>query len=147
MPLLDAMIYGYRQILAAGVELTRRSKVNFGAGLLAVDNPTTGCTDVTAPGGGGVAAPVAISAYEIDWEAGDVFYKVLGAGAQAFTFANATDGQVIIVEVTGAASTLTWPTTKWAGGVPPTQTASGTDIYTFVKRGSAVYGSVVQDMA
>ena len=42
---------------------------------------------------------------------------------------------------------LTWPTVKWAGGVVPTQTASGTDVYTFIKRGANVFGSVVQAMA
>ncbi len=90
---------------------------------------------------------VAISAYDIDWSAGSVFYKTLGAGAQVFTFSNAADGMTIIVEVTGAASTLTWPSVKWPGGVAPTQTASGTDIYTFVKRGSTIYGAVNQAMA
>jgi len=91
--------------------------------------------------------PVEIAALAIDWSRGDVFFKTLAAGANVFTFANAANGQVIIVEVTGAASTLTWPTVKWAGGVVPTQTASGTDVYTFVKRGSNIFGSVVQAMA
>mgnify|MGYP006330750103 FL=1 len=54
---------------------------------------------------------------------------------------------VIVVRVTGAASTLTWPTVKWAGGVAPTQTASGIDVYTFVHDGTSIYGSVVQAMA
>ncbi len=90
---------------------------------------------------------VSVSSYAIDWSLGGVFYKTLGAGAQVFTFSNATDGWCIVVEVTGAASTLTWPTVLWAGGVAPTQTASGTDIYTFVKRGSNIFGSVVQAMA
>ena len=94
-----------------------------------------------------VKEPVAISALNINWSLGDVFFKTLAAGASVFTFTNTTDGQVIIVEVTGAASTLTWPTVKWAGGVAPTQTASGTDVYTFVKRGSSIFGSVVQAMA
>jgi len=99
---------------------------------------------ISGVGGGG---SVAIAAYAIDWSLGAVFYKTLGAGAQVFTFANVTDGQTIVVEVTGAASTLTWPTVKWAGGVVPTQTASGTDVYTFIKRGANVFGSVVQAMA
>ncbi len=85
---------------------------------------------------------VAVSAYEIDWSAGDVFTKTLGAGAQVFTFANAADGMSINVIVTGSASTLTWPTVTWLnGGVSPTQTASGTDVYTFIKAGSTIYGN------
>lgn len=89
----------------------------------------------------------AISAYDIDWSQGTVFSKTLGAGAQVFTFSNTTGGRLIIVRVTGAASTLTWPTVKWAGGTPPTQTASGIDVYTFFHDGTSIYGSVVQDMS
>ncbi len=96
---------------------------------------------------GNVDGSVAVSAYAIDWSLGTVFYKTLGAGAQVFTFSNAADGMCIVVEVTGSASTLTWPTVLWPGGVAPTQTASGTDIYTFIQRGSNVFGSVVQDMS
>lgn len=46
MSFLDTLIYGYRTILANAVEVTRRSKLNFGPGMTAVDNPSTGCTDV-----------------------------------------------------------------------------------------------------
>ena len=90
---------------------------------------------------------VAVSAFDIDWSAGSVFTKTLAAGATALTFSNATSGKVIVVRITGAASTLTWPTVRWAAGTPPTQTASGTDVYTFVHDGTNIYGSVVQAMA
>jgi hypothetical protein len=50
---LDALIYGIRDTYAAGVLLTKRSAINFGSGLTAVDNPGTGRTDVTSS----VAAP------------------------------------------------------------------------------------------
>lgn len=92
-------------------------------------------------------AAIAVAALEIDWALGAVFAKTLAAGANTFTFANAASGMVIVVRVTGAASTLTWPTVKWAGGVAPTQTASGIDVYTFVHDGTSIYGSVVQAMA
>lgn len=92
-------------------------------------------------------AAVAVSAMAIDWSLGQVFTKTLAAGANTFTFSNQASGMVIVVRVTGAASTLTWPTVKWAGGVAPTQTASGTDVYTFVHDGTSIYGSVVQAMA
>lgn len=42
---------------------------------------------------------------------------------------------------------VTWPTVSWPGGTPPTQTASGVDVYTFVNDGSTIYGSVVQNMS
>ena len=92
-------------------------------------------------------ATVAVAAMEIDWALGPVHTKTLAAGANTFTFANQASGMVVVVRVTGAASTLTWPTVKWPGGVAPTQTASGTDVYTFVHDGTSIYGSVVQAMA
>lgn len=90
---------------------------------------------------------IAVAAMAIDWSLGQVFTKTLAAGANTFTFSNQASGMVIVVRVTGAASTLTWPTVKWAGGVAPTQTASGIDVYTFVHDGTSIYGSVVQAMA
>ncbi len=92
-------------------------------------------------------AAVAVAAMEIDWTLGQVFTKTLEAGANTFTFANAASGMCVVVRVTGAASTLTWPTVKWAGGTPPTQSASGIDVYTFIHDGTSIYGSVVQAMA
>ncbi len=92
-------------------------------------------------------AAIAVAALEIDWALGAVFTKTLAAGANTFTFSNQASGMVIVVRVTGAASTLTWPTVKWAGGAAPTQTASGIDVYTFVHDGTSIYGSVVQAMA
>lgn len=92
-------------------------------------------------------AAVAVAAMAIDWSLGAVFTKTLAAGGNTFTFSNQASGMVIVVRVTGAASTLTWPTVLWAGGVAPTQTASGTDVYTFVHDGTNIYGSVVQAMA
>ncbi len=89
----------------------------------------------------------AVSALEIDWSSGGVFTKTLSAGSNTFTFANASSGKMIVVRLTGAASTVTWPTVLWAGGTPPTQTASGKDVYTFVHDGSDIYGSVVQDFS
>ena len=81
-------------------------------------------------------AAIAVAALEIDWALGAVFTKTLAAGANTFTFSNQASGMVIVVRVTGAASTLTWPTVKWAGGAAPTQTASGIDVYTFVHDGT-----------
>lgn len=96
---------------------------------------------------GSTGASVAVGALEINWAAGNVFTKTLSAGGNTFTFANSASGQVIIVILTGAASTVTWPSVEWSGGVAPTQTASGVDVYTFVKAGSTIYGSVVQAMS
>lgn len=92
-------------------------------------------------------AAQAISALSIDWATGTVFTKTLSAGGNTFTFANAASGMCISVRLTGAASTVTWPTVKWASGAAPAQTASGTDVYTFVHDGTSIYGSAVQAMA
>lgn len=89
----------------------------------------------------------AMAALSVDWSKGTVFTKTLAAGGNTITFANALDGQTISVILTGAASTVTWPTVKWSGGTAPTQTSSGTDVYTFIKAGSTIYGSVVQNMS
>ncbi len=143
MSLLDVLLRKVIQI-ASGAKLTERGTWNFISGVSGVDNEITGATDLTVHGNG---PSVAVAAYAIDWSLANVFSKTLGAGAQVFTFLNATDGQVIVVEVTGATSTLTWPTVKWPAGTPPTQTTAGTDIYTFVKVGTTIFGSVVQAMA
>ncbi len=81
----------------------------------------------------------------INWTSAGVFSITLAAGANALTFSSAASGMCIMVRVTGAASTLTWPTVKWPGGVVPTQTASGRDIYTFVHDGTDIYGTVSPD--
>ena len=92
-------------------------------------------------------AAQAVTALSIDWNAGAVFTKTLAAGSNTFTFANASGGKVIMVRLAGAGSTVTWPTVKWPGGTVPTQTASGTDVYTFMHDGTSIYGSVQRAMA
>jgi len=168
MSLLDTLIYGYRTVYSAAAEITRRNKLNFSGGLSASDNAATGMTDVvgTAATSGGAGmmsaadktkldgmqaqgASVAIAALEINWSLGGVFSKTLAAGANVFTFANATDGWLISVDLTsnGGGSTVTWPTVLWTGGVAPTQTSTGRDLYTFVKRGSGIIGTVYPNVS
>lgn len=76
-----------------------------------------------------------------------MFSKTLSANT-TFTFSNANDGDHIVVAITNTASnyTVTWPTVKWSGGSPPTETVGAkTDVITFVKFGSLIYGSPVQN--
>jgi hypothetical protein len=121
-------------------------------------NPNNGDVPVWSTAGnrwlpkpvGGPVSPIpafAIPALDIDWSQASVFTKTLAAGASVFTFSNAVSGAVIVVRVTGAASTLTWPAVRWAGGAAPVQTAAGNDVYTFVHDGANIYGSVVQNMS
>lgn len=86
---------------------------------------------------------------DIDWSLAGVYTQTLANGATTFTFSNDTDGWLITVILTGDAggSTVTWPAVAWAGGAPPTQTPTGTDVYTFVKAGTTIYGSVVADLS
>lgn len=93
------------------------------------------------------AATKTISASAIDWSLSGTYSKALAANT-TFTFSNAVDGKTIVVALTNTASnwTVTWPTVIWSGGSPPTQTIGAkTDVYTFVKIGSTIYGSVVQN--
>ncbi len=103
------------------------------------------------PSGYTPPAPAAVSALDIDWTEADIFYKDLSAGANAITFSNAGSGRyVITVRLTGnvGSSTVTWPAgVQWAGGAEPTQSPTGTDVYTFVHDGTTIFGSVVQDFS
>lgn len=89
-----------------------------------------------------------ISGTDIDWSLGQVFTKSI-SGNTTFTFSGATVSKSIIVEVISSGSyTVDFPAAvKWAGGVAPTQTDTGTDVYTFVYIGGNIYGTVIQDMS
>ena len=84
-------------------------------------------------------ASSAISAAAIDWSAANVFTKTIGANT-TFTFSNTSEKEIVVVVTASGSYTATWPTAKWASGTPPTQTASGTDVYAFRKVGSTIYG-------
>lgn len=103
---------------------------------------------ISKGGTGHAGTASAMGALAIDWTLSNVFTKTLANGGNTITFSNQASGMCIMVRLTGAGtSTVTWPTVKWAGGAAPTQTAAGTDVYTFVHDGTSVYGSVVQAMA
>jgi hypothetical protein len=117
---------------------------------LAIPTVAEGGTGATTVAAAWVALNVtanAISALDIDWSLSRVHSKTLAANS-TFTFSNAVDGQTIVVVLLNTASnyTVTWPTVKWAGNVAPTQTVGAKyDVYTFVKIGSNIFGSVVQN--
>jgi hypothetical protein len=110
-------------------------------------NDVSGTLPIANGGNGNAGGSSALGALAIDWAVAPVFTKTLSAGSNTFTFSNASDGMCIVVVLTGAASTVVWPTVKWPAGSAPVQTASGTDVYTFVKANGTIYGSVVQAMA
>ncbi len=95
----------------------------------------------------GVSLPLA--ALDLDWSLGGTYSKNLAAGANVLTFSNVVDGELVIfyARSAGGGSTLTQPAgVIWPGGVVPTQTAVGTDVYTYVAIGGSVVGSVIQDV-
>lgn len=123
------------------------------------DGYAVGGTDVSVADGGtgasttaGAWANLTVSTVTsggtaIDWAAGPSHSRTLAADT-TFTFSNAADGQTINVAVTNTASnyTVTWPTVKWSGGAPPTQTVGAvTDVLTFTKIGSVIYGTSSQN--
>jgi hypothetical protein len=76
------------------------------------------------------------TAKEISWANGDRQKVTINGDACAFTFSNASAGQVLTLRVVedGSGHTAhTWPTLKWPGGTvgTPTLTASAINIYIF----------------
>jgi len=139
---LERML-GTIEIQDNGVAIVPRTSLNVVGATFSDDGTTATMTLASAS----TPAAVAIAALAIDWTLGNVFTKTLAAGASTITFTGAASGKVIIVRLTGATSTVTWPTVRWPGGTAPTQTSVGTDVYTFVHDGANIYGSVVQAMA
>lgn len=68
-----------------------------------------------------------------------VLATVNGNTTWTFPSPSSTEAHAITLELTnGGAHTMTWPaSTRWAGGVAPTLTASGTDVLVFTKAGTA----------
>lgn len=131
--------------LAAGVLLTtpESGTINFDGSFFYGTNSTPTRQRFSTD-----AAAAAIAASDINWSLSAVFTKTLAANT-TFTFSNTVDGRTIVVALTNTASnyTVTWPTVLWSGsGTAPTQTIGAkTDIYTFIKIGSVIYGSAVQN--
>jgi hypothetical protein len=110
----------------------------------------TGAVNVPAPKlSQTIAATVNIPSTQIDWSVAYIYRKTLSANT-TFTFVNAVDGMQIRIALTNTASnyTVTWPAVRWTGGAAPTQTVGAkTDLYTFTKIGTVIYGTVVQDLS
>lgn len=95
----------------------------------------------------GVKPSVAVTGTAIDCNLGDAFYATLAANT-TFTFSNFSDGQTIVVAVTNTASnyTVTWTGVTFPGGIQPVQTVGAhTDVWTFCKINSVIYGTAIQN--
>lgn len=98
------------------------------------------------------ASVVTIADSVINCNLSNTFQKTLGAN-QRFVISNIGDGQTINIAVTNTASnyTVTWVdpdglTIKWADSSTPVQTVGAkTDVWTFVRIGTVIYGNVIQN--
>ena len=95
---------------------------------------------------------VVIADSTIDCNLSNTFSKTLGA-TQRFVFTNFGDGQTVNIAVTNTAGnyTVTWIdpsglTIKWSASSVPTQTIGAkTDVWTFIRIGTTIYGNVSQN--
>lgn len=95
---------------------------------------------------------IAILDSTINGNESNIFSKTL-SGNQRFVFTNIGDGQTINVAVTNTTDNFAveWInpdglTIKWTGGTPPTQTIGDkTDVYTFIRIGSNIFGTYIQN--
>jgi len=96
---------------------------------------------------------IAIADSVINCNLSNTFSKTLGAN-QRFVLSNIGDGQTINIAVTNTTDNYTvlfvTPTggldIKWADGLTPTLTLGAkTDVFTFVRIGTVVYGNVIQN--
>lgn len=84
---------------------------------------------------------------DIDLESGNVVTATVSTAEQTFTFSNwpasGSAGSFTLIISDGGSQTINWPAAvQWAGGTPPTLTAAGVDILTFmsVDGGTTIYG-------
>ena len=85
-------------------------------------------------------------AQSVDWDAGTIC-KITMSSNVTFTDSNASTGQTMVYQLiqgTGGSKTVTWPTTKWAGGTAPTLTitAGKTDFVVRYFDGTSYFGFV-----
>lgn len=93
---------------------------------------------------------IAIGALDVDWSAGDVFYKSISSDV-AFTFSNDSNGAtiIVIIENTDAsAHAITWPVgvktpLDYDGNVE----AVTESIFTFVKSNGSIYLVEVKEVS
>ena len=92
-----------------------------------------------------------VTSTTIDWSLGNAFTKGITTGAVSISFTNTVNGQQITVAIyNSSTATLSWTcsgaTIYWPDRTVPTQTTGGkTDVYSFVRVGNKMYGTVIQN--
>lgn len=129
----------------------------FGDGVQLVGNEISAKVDgttITIDGSGNLQSPlpasVAVPALDIDWSAGNLFYKDVAANS-TLTFSNLQDGKTISVAIrntSGADVTITLPTVIKSADFSALVKASNKEtVFTFMYMNSKVYASSVGDMS
>lgn len=91
---------------------------------------------------------IAVSAFDIDWELGNYFYKNNLVSNSSFTFSNSMDGQTIQLSLTTTVSSINvdFSGVIWTGGLSVddlvTLSSGQTIIFTFSKMNGIVYGTI-----
>ncbi|MDR3667144.1 MAG: hypothetical protein P4L35_09895 [Ignavibacteriaceae bacterium] len=86
----------------------------------------------------------------IDWTKGNCKITVLNANT-TFNMINSVNGaQITVVVYNSSTYTVSWNCIEaniiWSGGSPPIQSTGGkTDIYSFIRAGGKIYGTVAQN--
>lgn len=80
-----------------------------------------------------------------------IFFKAGGTGN--ITLDNFAEGQTVtvVIDSTGSSYTITWVTPiRWPSGIVPTPTiaalGASKDVYTFIKIGGQIFGTVAKDL-
>lgn len=135
-------------MLAGSIDLT--SKVT--NALPIANGGTSGTTVATAVHAlkpATVALTESSGAVTIDCATSDTFTLTLNANLTSVTLSNFVDGQCILIKITNTASnyTVTFGNSiEWPGGSQPVQTVGvHKDVWSLVKFGSVISGSVVQN--
>jgi hypothetical protein len=86
----------------------------------------------------------------IDWNNGNCKIKSLTANT-TFNMTNTVNGeQITVIVYNSSAYTVDWTCSDanivWSGGTAPVQSTGGkTDIYSFIRAGGKIYGTVAQN--
>lgn len=92
-----------------------------------------------------------IAALDIDWSSANVHEKDISADS-TFTFSNDVSGQTIIVKITNtdaSAHTADFPAgVQWSGGTAVNNVpANSSNVYTFIRVGTVIYASAVDNLS
>jgi hypothetical protein len=86
----------------------------------------------------------------VDWSSGNTKIKYLTENTVLNMINTVNGAQITIVVMNSSSYTLAWTCSEapimWISGITPIQSTSGkTDIYSFIRAGGKIYGTVIQN--